>query len=284
MLERVAMAIEWSAAVRTDLRLLLLGVLSWLIAASHAPAACSADLSQKLANIHKIGVSSNLGDQAEVAVIGSTYRDTRYDFLKISDWDLNDLATQEARKALDSRFQVQSTPIDLAKIAAAAIAQSKDFNLAYAVRSLPPSDVDAYLILWADGAYIPGSGDPSVAPKVNGLGVYRLPEDGIGFGDRHQDEAIVHLVFTAYLMDARTGKAIAFRSGRISRKAEATSPDPSLLSAEPPHFPHVFTGEHGWPTATSLNDQQKQILRGDLTALIKASISSTLVEMGMVPK
>lgn len=244
------------------------------------PSAIAASGSDRLANIHVIGVSSNLGEKAEIKRVGAMVFGNKLSYLPIADWRLDDLATSEAIKALSGRFTARAAPIDdglIAKIRAGFFGGGH--SLGDVVRSLPPSDVDAYLVLLPGEENLPY---PS-SQEISGLGVYNQ-WPGIGGPDltHHFGEAVVHATFVAFLIDAKTGRLITYSIGKSSIVEKQSTLDMILAVPRPLRSPHAFTGDTDWPTtADALTDAQKQKLRDDLVGVIKESVANTLNQMGL---
>jgi hypothetical protein len=225
-------------------------------------------------NIHVIGVISSLGPQAEIKNIGATVFGNKLTHLPIADWGLDDLAVGEMEAELGARFTVRSTPIDLSSLRSvhADLFRSQGKYLEEALRALPPSDVDAYLVLLPDDESLPYPSNQ----WIFGAGAYRQKR---GEG-HHIGEGVVYLVYNIYLINAKTDRImIEQRAGPVFDEKPSISDELVLL----PHAlfcPHFYTDDADWPeTAEQLTDGQKQTLRYDLTELIKDSLPQVLAKM-----
>jgi len=233
-----------------------------------------------LATIHSIGVISALGDRAEIDYVGAMVFGNRLTYLPISDWRLDELAGVEAAKVLADRFSVKQISADPPMFANvhASMFKSEAKSLGEAMRPLTPSDVDAYLVILPTTEPLPYPSNQS----ISGIGVYRQ-WPGIGGADfsLHTGEAIVHLTYVVYLMDAKTGRTIGGRPG-ATPATEKQSLTAKLLLVRPLSSPHAYTRDDSWPTtATALTEAQTATLHDDLVDLVKTSVGYTVGQMGL---
>jgi hypothetical protein len=233
-----------------------------------------------LANVHSIGVISAVGDRAEITYIGALVFMNRLTYLPISDWRLDDLAAAEAGKALSDRFAVKPISADPAIFANVheSLFKSEAKSLEGAMHLLPPSDVDAYLVILPTTEPLPYPSNQS----ISGAGVYRT-WPGVGGADfqLHVGEAIVHLTYVVYLVDAKTGHVIAGHLG-VAPGKEKRSLTAKLLLVGTLFSPHRYTHDASWPTtATALTTAQTATLRDALIDLIKSSVGYTVGQMSL---
>ncbi len=235
-----------------------------------------------ISKIHTIGVSSNLGDQAEVEYVGAMVFGNHLTYLSVADWKLNELAASEVKKELGDHFSVLLTPIDEGNFGQMrkGFFGSQEKSLEAVVQKSPPANVDAYLILLPATESLPYPSNQA----ISGLGVYRQwPGIQGPDPDHHFGEAIIHLTYSIFLVNAKTGRTISASVGKPSIVEKQSLMDNLLLLPRPLRSPHAYTGDATWPkTADVLTDQQKQTMRDDLVRLIKDSIPHTLAEMGLV--
>jgi len=232
--------------------------------------------------VHSIGISSNLGDVAEITHIGATAFGNKWSQLSISDWQLNALVVEQATQALEKEFTVRATPLDSNLIAQAkkGLFKSDEGALSDVVRDLPPSDLDAYLIfLPTDEKFAYSSNS-----FLSGLGVFwRWPGFAGADPASHRGEAIIYIGYSIYLVDAKTHRVLDVILGRSLDEEKLSLADRLLTNAHPIYSPHLHTGLTDWPTtADALTDDQKAELKADLILLIKQSVAHTLAAEGLI--
>jgi len=257
----------------------LAGAIFIAVALGQPSSVWAAVATDKFAGIHKIGVSSNLGDQAEILRIGATVFGNSQTFLPISDWNLDAVASDEIIQSLKGRYDVTSTPFTESDIAKIKVSFFSGISFKDAVLAQPPRNLDAYLILRATKGLV----NPAGYLTISGLGTVRQ-WSGIGGPDRehHFGEDIVHFTYAAYLVNAKTGEMIAAGVG-WAPKEKRTFADALLIVPSPMSSPHTYTGDASWPmTAGELTDVQKKVLHDDLVGLIKTSLPDTLKNMGLI--
>jgi len=235
------------------------------------------DMTPALADVHTLGVSSDLGDVAEVKRSGPTIFNYKITQLPIADWALNDLAVRQVEAALAGRYTVRPTQIDDKRFQWTA----GNWNIRQAVQALPPADVDAYLILLPTNEFLPYPskmyfwGPGVFSGRTNVMYSPNWPNHG---------DAVVHMTYSIYLVRAKTGEIIAQSDGKFLSTEKGPSLGAAMLMGAPQPIvgPHLDTGDNTWPmTADALSEAQKQVVRHDLETLIQASIPYTLADMGL---
>jgi len=231
------------------------------------------------ANIHVVGVLVELGDQAEIKHVAMTVFGNKTSQLPIADWGLNDLAMAEIQKALAEKYIVKPVPFDAVTMATIRdqIREGKHINVPRLLRALPASDIDAYLVLLPEDWSLPYPSNQ----LVYGLGVYhqsRLSLPGLS----QTTESVIHVNYLCMIESAKTMKSIGFEIG-----ATADDDKPllmQLLGSNEPVFPHSYLeGVIGWPIqADALSDEQKTIIKNELSALIIKSVDYTLGKVGLI--
>lgn len=222
-----------------------------------------------LASIHSIGVLSALGDRIEFKSIGVTIFGNSLNYLPANDWGLDAVATAEAEKLLSGRFTVGAAPFG--RDAVAHIGEgftTYGAALGRVIRAQPPSKMDAYLILVPQNASLPYPSNQEIV----GVGVYRQASL---FGGGDPGATIAHIIYIAYLLDAKTGKVI----GQMYGTSSATD-DPGFGAYGT--YPHDLT-TMAWPAKfEDATDEDKLALKEQLISLLRDSIDYTLLKMGVV--
>ncbi len=225
-----------------------------------APEVISAE---KLAGVRRVSIISALGDRAAIQKYvllhggGTSY-------LPIEDWQLDELVISTASAALASRFDIVPFAYDKK------IFVHRDGGLwgfgesplvTSLVRSLPKSDIDAYLVVQSH----PFEFGPGV--WLEGVGAVQGPP-GIG--------RFYYAEYEVVLIRATTGKAISWHYADM-RDPRGTN---SFLSGV--DMVAVPESAADWAdNASKMTDDQKQRLRDNIRALVSESLVNTLRRMGL---
>lgn len=255
----------------------LIALIALIATVSARTAAARAARPADLAAIHTMGVVSNLGDEAEIKVIGVTVFGNRLSRLSIADWGLNDLATARVVKHLSGRFAVKPVvagDAGLANVHDSAF-KSEGAALGEAIRALPPSDIDAYLVIQPESETLAYPSNQA----VSGVGLYGPIRRG-GVFDTSPHPMMVHVIFAAYVLEAKSGRLIARAFGET---ASSDRPPGFSLAMDSYHpYPHAEIAEGGWSAKDgSPGEADLAALRDACVGLLEDSLDYTLDKIGL---
>jgi len=241
---------------------LLIGVSTLLVGAG-TPTVAATPLPPEV--IHTVGVYSRPLDSIEVKNLGVFAFGDTADQIDGAGWGLDQLVEAEAESVLSGRFMVKPVGFDPTVLANVhdSLLGGVAPSLGKAVRALPPAGVEAYLILLPDTELLqyPLNGRSRV-----GLGVIK--------GSARRDlPSAIHLDYTAYLVDAKTGDVIVQEEGTHDKHGHFMS---SYVPVELTDTP--WPGK--WADAT---DEQKSALQAKLTSMFRDSLDYTLRKMAASP-
>jgi hypothetical protein len=201
--------------------------------------------------IHSVAVISAIGDKATLS-FGNFWGNSSKE-LPIQDWNIDALVETRLRQYLSGRFSFKDILYDRAALAkipntpfSFSSSQFQDF-----LKSLPPAQVDAYIIVRPDLEY--------KSPGVAGLGLTNA--DNLG-------QAMTPNVWANYeidIVDAHSLKTIAYAGSRLRLRDNA------------------LAGFAGAPVTAlrvdgdfELTDAQAKILHGSIVTLVNLSLVETL--------
>jgi len=237
---------------------LLIG-LSSLLAGVESPTLAATPF--RAETVHVVGVYSRPLDSIEVKSLGVFALGDSSIQVNGAEWGIDQVVEAEAESALSGSFVLK--PTDLNPVALADVHDSLFGGVApslgKAVRALPPAGIDAYLIFLPDVEVLqyPLNGRSRV-----GLGVIK------GFARRDLPAAI-HLNYTVYLVDAKTGEVIAQEQGTHDKHGQFMSS----------YVPMELT-DTSWPGKwADATDEQRSALQAKLMSMFKDSLGYTLRKM-----
>jgi len=205
-------------------------------------------------NLHTVAIISALTDSIHLEETGWTIFDYQNDAVPLPGWGI------DARIEKEIASQISAAQTTIASVDTKKLADCEDFKACAAL--LPKtSEIDAYVVVLKDETL-----GFSPRDRWSGIGLFH----GQGFSDRFK--AVLHVIYTIAVIDAKTGRIIRSEQGRLSET--------------------VFGGEHSKPT-TSLNpniwpgdgskmtEEQKNTVKSAAIPLIEDSLRFTLKELGL---
>ena len=213
------------------------------------------------ANIHTVGIVSAIGDCLVLENVAAFVADGALGHLDTRDWGIDDLVTKDVTAAVRDRFEVRPITyrvIPKFKCESDIAGPAIDFGR-------ENDDVDAYIVVhkwWSADFFTPNS-----SARLVSLGLYR--HRGLLLGPI----VWLHAFFQIAVVDAHTQKVIDYGSAGL--------PGRTIFGEVPP--PARQLDPAIWPDVTSqFGDEQRQYLRAEVTALVRASLIAALVRANVL--
>ena len=206
--------------------------------------------------IKKIAIISALGDNLtlkEEYFLGSKSAQ-----INISDWRIDELATNAIARHLSSKFEIESVAFDrnsIARLPNGPLDNTRS-DVQQILRAIPKGDLDAFVVV-----------RPDLETQAPGL-------QGLALVSNWQPSPVIWANYEIDLIDARSFVTLAKAYSRIRATAG--------------HYPESFAAATGSATLSlgdtlSLNSTQQEILHRQLSKLVTDSLSQTLLALGLIP-